>query len=87
MVLIKYITKITIKRSTFLYLFIGHLTNLVFSIDYEEERLLMNSKGFKNSRNIIIDTFMSLFFYYFLPILGFTPSIPNSLLANLESRG
>jgi hypothetical protein len=47
----------------------------------------MNSKGFKNSRNIIIDTFMSLFFYYFLPILGFTPSIPNSLLANLESRG
>jgi hypothetical protein len=30
--------KITIKRSTFLYLFIGPLTNLVLSIDYEEER-------------------------------------------------
>jgi hypothetical protein len=29
--------KIIIKRSTFLYLFIGHLTNLVPSIDYEEE--------------------------------------------------
>jgi hypothetical protein len=37
---IKCITpKIIIKRSTFLYLFIGHLTNLVFSIDYEEEIL------------------------------------------------
>ena len=29
--------KIIIKRSTFLYLFIGHLTNLVLSIDHEEE--------------------------------------------------
>jgi hypothetical protein len=24
----------------------------------------MNSQGFKNSRNIVIDTFMSLFYYY-----------------------
>jgi hypothetical protein len=24
----------------------------------------MNSKGLKNSRNIIIDTFMSLFYYF-----------------------
>jgi hypothetical protein len=30
--------KIINKRSTFLYLFIGHLTNLVLSIDYEDER-------------------------------------------------
>jgi hypothetical protein len=29
--------KIINKRSTFLYLFIGHLTNLVLSIDHEEE--------------------------------------------------
>jgi hypothetical protein len=30
--------KIINKRSTFLYLFIGHFTNLVLLIDYEEER-------------------------------------------------
>jgi hypothetical protein len=61
--------------STFLYLFIGHLTNLVLSIDYEEERVLMNSKGFQNSRNTIIDTFIYLFIYllFLLPILGFRP--------------
>jgi hypothetical protein len=29
--------KITIKRSTFLYLFVGYLTNLVPLIDYETE--------------------------------------------------
>jgi hypothetical protein len=33
----KCITKIIFKRSTFLYLFISYLTNLVFSIDYEED--------------------------------------------------
>jgi hypothetical protein len=33
----------------------------------------MNSKGFKNSRNIIIVILMSLFYFlYFLPIFGFT---------------
>jgi hypothetical protein len=32
-----YHPKIIITRSTILYLFIGHLTDLVFSIDYEEE--------------------------------------------------
>jgi hypothetical protein len=37
----------------------------------------MNSKGFKNSRNTIIDTFISLFYYFFLlPILGFTNPTP-----------
>jgi hypothetical protein len=30
--------KINSKRPTSLYLFIGHLINLVLSIDYEEER-------------------------------------------------
>jgi hypothetical protein len=43
-----YHPKIIITRSTLLYLFIGHLTNLVFSIDYEEEiNALLNSKGLK----------------------------------------
>jgi hypothetical protein len=53
-----YHPKIIITRSTLLYLFIGHLTNLVFSIDYEEEiNALLNSKGLKK----ILETFSLIF--------------------------
>jgi hypothetical protein len=34
------------KNSTSLCLFVGHLTNLVFSIDHEGKKVLINSQGF-----------------------------------------
>jgi hypothetical protein len=59
------------------YSFTGYMTILISLTDYKKGRVLINSKGFKNSRNIIINIFISLFFilFYFillLPILGFT---------------
>jgi hypothetical protein len=45
-------SKIIGNKSTSLYLFVGHLTNLVLLVDYGEKKVLINSQGFKNSRTI-----------------------------------
>jgi hypothetical protein len=61
--------------------FIGYLINLILSIDYEKERVLINSQSFNNSRNTIIYIFISLFYYFMiyifflLPTLGLTKTI------------
>ena len=62
----KCITKIIIKRSAFLYIFIGHLTNLVFSIDYEED---MSYYIPKVSKKIIEPLSLVFLFLYFIIII------------------
>jgi hypothetical protein len=66
-----YYQKIIIKRSTILYLFIDDLINLVHS------RLIINRKGPKRffSKNFgiaILNIYIYIFHYFFVPILGLT---------------
>jgi hypothetical protein len=52
------------RCSTFLYLFIVCLINLIPLIDYEKKDPNEFSKGFNNSQNTIINIFVYLFILY-----------------------
>jgi hypothetical protein len=81
-------TKIISMRCILLYLFIGHLVNLILLIEYAQKKEnQIISKGSIILKHLVISIF--ILYFFLIQILGFTNPTPlkNNLVLEISRKG